>query len=52
MYFRSYRLEKRLIDNYLKSAVSQSLSKSNMVKALKHIPDHHCGNFMILIDHQ
>ena len=50
MYFRSYRLEKRLIDNYLKSAFSKYPWKSNMVKALKHISNLHSSSFMILIE--
>ena len=52
MYFRSYRLEKRLIDKYLKIGLSQCTCKRNMVKALKHISDHHSGSFMILMDHR
>ena len=52
MYIRSYRIEKRRIDKYLKSAVSRYPWKRNMVKALKHISDHHGGSFMILIDHR
>ena len=50
MYFRSYG--KRHLDKYLKSAVSQYPSASNMVKALKHISNHHGGTFIILIDHR
>ena len=52
MYFRSYGLAKRRLDKYLKSAVSQYPSKSNMVKALKHISNHHGGTFFILLDHR
>ena len=52
MYFRSYGLAKRSLDKYLKSAVSQYPSTSNMVKALKHISNHHGGTFIILIDEQ
>ena len=51
MYFRSYRLRKVQLDEYLKSAVSQYPLTSNMVKALKHISNHHGGTFIILIDH-
>ena len=51
MYFRSYGLGKRRLDQYLKSAVSQYPLTSNMVKALKHILNHHGGTFIILIDH-
>ena len=49
MYFRSYRIAKRRIDNDLNCAVSKYPSKSIMVKSLKHISDHHGGTFMILI---
>ena len=52
MYFRSYGLAKRPLDKYLKSAVSQYPSTSNMVNAIKHISNHHGGTFVILIDHQ
>ena len=37
MYLRSYGLTKKRLDKYLKSAVSQYPSTSNMVKVLKHI---------------
>ena len=37
MYFGNYGLAKRPLDKYLKSAVSQYPSTSNMVKVLKHI---------------
>ena len=48
MYSGSYRVEKKCLGNYLKSAVSQYPWKSNMVKALKQISDHHSGTFIIL----
>ena len=51
MYSGNYGLAKRLLGNNLKSAISQNLSTSSMIKALKHIPKHHGGNFIILIDH-
>ena len=51
MYFRSCGLGKRWLDEYLNSAVSQYPLTSNMVKALKHISNHHGGTFIILIDH-
>ena len=51
MYFRSYGLGKRRLDEYLKSAVSQYPSTSNMVKAPKHISSHHGDIVIILIDH-
>ena len=37
MYFGNSGLAKRRLDKYLKSAVSQYASTSNMVKAPKHI---------------
>ena len=52
MYFRIYRLAKRRLDKYLKSAVSQYPLTSNMVNALKHISSHQGGTFIILIDHR
>ena len=52
MYFRSYGLANRPLNKHLKSAVSQYPSTNNMVKALKHISNHHEGTFVILIDHQ
>ena len=52
MYFRNYGLAKRGLDKYLKSAVSQYPSTSNMVKAPKHLSHYHGGTFIILIDHQ
>ena len=52
MYFRSYGLANRPLDKDLKSAVSQYPSTNNMVKALKHISNHHEGTFVILIYHQ
>ena len=51
MYFRTYGLGKRRLDEYLKSAVSQYPSTSNMVKAPKHISNHHGDIVIILIDH-
>ena len=50
MYFRNYGLAKRSLDKYLKSVVSKYLSTTNMVKALKHISNHHGGTFIILVD--
>ena len=52
MYFRNYGFRKRSLHKYLKSAVSQYPSTSNMVKALTLISDHHGGTFFILIDHR
>ena len=40
MYFRNYELAKTRLDKYLKSAVSQYPSTTNMVNALKH-----CSNY-------
>ena len=51
MYFRNYELAKTRLDKYLKSAVSQYTSTTNMVNALKHGSNHHGGTFIILIDH-
>ena len=48
MYFRSYTLGKMRLDKYLKSVVSQYPWTSNMVKALKHISNHHGSTFIIL----
>ena len=47
MYFRSYGLAKRRLDNYLQSAISQDPSISNMVKVLKHISNDKRGTFII-----
>ena len=52
MYFRGYGHAKRPLDKSLKSAVLQYPSTSNMVKALKHISNHHSGTFIILLDHR
>ena len=51
MYFRYYELANRRLDKYLKSAVSQCTSTSNMVNALKQCSNYHCATFIILIDH-
>ena len=51
MYFPNYGVAKRRLDKYLKSAVSQYPSTSNMVKTLKHNSNNHGGTFIILIDH-
>ena len=51
MYFRGYGLAKRRLDKYLKSAVSQYPSTSNMVNVIKHISNLQGGTFMILIHH-
>ena len=50
MYLENYGLAKRLLYKYLKSAVSQYPSTSNMIKARKQIPNFHGGTFIILID--
>ena len=52
MYFGNYGLAKRRLDKYLRSAVSQYPSTSNMVKALKHIRSYHGGTFIVLVDHR
>ena len=50
MYFRNYGLPKAWLGKYLKSAVLQYPSTSNMVNALKHCSDLHGGTFTILIN--
>ena len=52
MAFRSYGLENRRLDMYIKSAVSQYPSTSDTVKTLKHISNHHDGTLIIVIDHR
>ena len=52
MYFRNYRLTEKGLDKYLKSAVSQYPSTSNMVEALKNLSNYHGGTFIILIDNR
>ena len=52
MYFRNCGLAKSRSDKSLKSVVCQYSSTSNMVKALKHISNHNCGTFIILIDNR
>ena len=52
MSFRNYGLAEKGLDNYPKSAISQSPMTSNMVKAKKHLPNLHGGTFVILIDHR
>ena len=50
MYFRNYGLEKPLLDKCLKSAVSEDVSKSNMVNGPKHCSNLNDSTFGILID--
>ena len=50
MYFRNYGLEKPLLDKCLKSAVSEDVSKSNMVNGPKHCSNLNDRTFGILID--
>ena len=52
MHFRNYGLTNRVLDKYLKSAVSQYPWTSNMVKAPKNSSNYHGGTFIILIDHR
>ena len=52
MYFGNYELAKTRLDKYLKSAVSQYTSTTNMVNALKDGSNDHGGTFIILIDHR
>ena len=41
MHFRNYELAKTWLDKFLKSAVSQYPSTTNMVNALKHCSNYH-----------
>ena len=41
MYFQSYVVGKRCLYKYIKSAVSQYLWTSNIIKSLKHVLNHH-----------
>ena len=50
MYFRNCGFATRQLDKYLKSAVSQFPSRSNMLKALKKISNYHGGTFIIIVD--
>ena len=50
MYFGNYGLTNRVLDKYLKSAVSQYPSTSNMVKAEKHLPNYRGGTFIIIFE--
>ena len=50
MYLTNYGLAKRRLDEHLKGVASEYSSTSNMVKALKHISNHHCATFIIIID--
>ena len=52
MYFPNQGLAKRHLGKYLKNAVSRYPSRSNKLKALKHILNHHGGTFIILIDNR
>ena len=52
MHFRNYGLAKKGLDKYLKSAISQNRSTSNMVKMQEHLPNFHGGTFITLIDHR
>ena len=51
MHFRNYRVPKTRLDKYLKSAVSQYPSKSNMVNVLRHFSNVHDGTSTIPLDH-
>ena len=52
MYLRNYGLAKKGLDKYLKGAVSQYPSISNIGKAPKHFSNYHGATFIILIDHR
>ena len=51
MYFRNYGLPKTLLDQCLKSPVSEDPTKSNMVNAPKHCSNLRYNSFTILINH-
>ena len=51
MYFRNYGLPKTLLDQYLKSPVSEDPTKSNMVNAPKHCSNSRDTSFTIFINH-
>ena len=51
MYFRNYGLPKTLLDQYLKSPVSEDPTKSNMVNAPKHSSNSRDTSFTIFINH-
>ena len=52
MYFGNYGLAQKGLHKYLKSAVSQYPSRSNMVKAPKVLSNYDGGTFIILIGHR
>ena len=52
MYFRNYGLAKKGLDKYLKSAISQYPSTSNMVNTPKHLSNYRSGIFIKLIEHR
>ena len=51
MYFRNYKPQKRLLDEYLKNPVSQDPSTSNMENGPKHSCNVDDSTFTIFIDH-
>ena len=51
MYFRNYGLPKTLLDQCLKSPVSEHPTKSNMVNAPKHSSNLGDTSFTIFINH-
>ena len=50
MYFQNYGLAEKTLHKYLKSAISQDPSTSNMVKSPKHLSNYEAATFIILID--
>ena len=52
MYFRNYGLPKTLLDQCLKSPVSEDPTKSNMVNAPKHCSNLRETSFTIFINHR
>ena len=51
MYFRNEGLQKRSLDKYLKSRVSERPSTDNISNALKHFCNLNDSTFTIFIDH-
>ena len=51
MYFRNYGLPKTLLDQFLKSLLSEDPTKSNMVNAPKNCSNLRDTSFTIFINH-
>ena len=50
MYFQNFGLRKTWLEKYLKMLVSEDLSRSNMLNALKHCLNMHSSTFKIFFD--